>query len=167
MTVIMPMAHRPHRGTPVRFAIASAVVLAFAVGISAAPIPKAKVKDEDAIVGTWQVEKFDFGPGTPVQQIDFTKMKVAFEAEGKMSVTMGDLQQKERTYKLDPAAKVKAIDISSVGRTAPGIYELNGDSLKICIAEGADAVRPTVMKPDGRRIAVRTLKRVKEEKKEK
>ena len=144
-----------------RFAAATAVVMAFAVGLCAAPIPKAKVKDEEAIVGTWQVEKLDFGPGTPVQQIDFTKMKVAFQRDGKMVVTMGEMPQRERTYKLDPAAKVKSIDlVQNQGRTTPGIYELDGDSLKICIAEGMNAVRPTEMKPEGLKVAVMTLKRV-------
>ena len=149
-----------------RFALASAVFLASVLGVVAAPIPKAKVKDEEAIVGTWHIEKLDFGPGRPLPPIDVTKLKVAFQAEGKMVMTMGDVPHQEGTYNLDPAAKVKAIDfLQDQGRTALGIYELDGDMLNICIAEGADAVRPTEMKPEGLKVAVMTLKRVKEEKK--
>jgi len=151
-----------------RFALASAVLLATLVGVSAAPVPKAKAKDEELIVGTWQVENFDFGPGAPVPPIDFKQINLAFKTDGKLAMTMGDMPRKEGAYKLDPAAKVKAIDMTEAnGRVSPGIYELDGDTLKICIAEGADAVRPTEMKPGGMRGAVVTLKRVKEEKKEK
>jgi uncharacterized protein (TIGR03067 family) len=151
-----------------RFALASAVLLATAVGVTAAPIPKAKVKDEESILGTWQVENLDFGPGTPVPPIDFKQMKFTFKAGGKLTMSMGDMPPKEGSYKLDPAAKVKAIDMTEAnGRAAPGIYELDGDTLKICIAEGPDAVRPTELKPDGKRVAVVTLNRIKEEKKEK
>ena len=151
-----------------RFALSSAILLATVVGVTAAPIPKAKVKDEESIVGTWQVEKFDFGADAAPVPTDFTQMKLAFSAEGKLTITMGDKPQKESAYKLDPAAKIKAIDITGEqGRTASGIYELDGDTLKICVPERSGTVRPTEMKPDGKQVAVVTLKRIKEEKKEK
>ena len=151
-----------------RFTFASSVVLAIVVGLVAAPIPKAKPpKDEEAIQGTWQIDKFDLGQGVPVPPLDFTQMRFTFKSGGKLTMSMGDMPLKEGEYKLDPAAKVKEIDMTESGRVAPGIYELEGDALKICIAEGKNAVRPTEMKPDGKRIAVITLKRVKEEKKEK
>jgi len=67
-------------------------------------------------------------------------------------------------YKLDPDASPKSIDMSEGGRLSPGIYELDGDTLKICLAEGPTATRPTVMKPDGMRVAVVTFKRVKADK---
>ena len=150
-----------------RFTLSSLVVLTLIVGLFAAPIPKGKVKDEDTIQGTWQVELLDFGPGAPVPPFDFTQMKFTFKAGGKLTMNMGDMPPKEGEYKLDPAAKVKEIDLTDSSRVALGIYELEGNSLKMCIAEGENAVRPTEMKPDGKSIAVVTLKRVKEDKKEK
>ncbi len=150
-----------------RYRLASLVVLAIVVGLVAAPIPKAKPKDEDKIVGVWQVDSADFGPGIPAPPIDIKQMRLEFKAGGKMAMTMGDMPGKEGEYKLDSAAKVKAIDMTASGRVSPGIYELDGDTLKICLAEGANAVRPTEMKPDAKGVAVVTLKRVKEEKKEK
>src|SRR5262245_21871413 len=50
-------------------------------------------------------------------------------------------------YKIDPAAKPKAIDITfgsgpAKGKALPGIYELNDEQLKICI------VAPTLADPD-------------------
>lgn len=149
-----------------RLALAS--LLAFAFGLSAAPIPKPKEKpkDEEAILGTWQVEKFDFGPGVPAPPLDFTQMQFAFATEGRMTMTIGALPPKTSVFKLDPAAKLKTIDVSESGRVAPGIYELDGDTLKLCIADGKDAARPMEMKAEGGRTIVVMLKRVKEEKKD-
>ncbi len=150
-----------------RFSLASLIAVAFAFGLTAAPIPKGKVKDEDAIVGVWQVEKLDFGPGAPPRPLDVTQMKFEFKADGKTAMTMGEMPAKEGEYKLDPAAKVKTIDLTQDDRLAPGIYELDGDTLKMCIAEGQNAARPAEMKPDGMRVAVVTLKPIKEVKKDK
>ena len=149
-----------------RFTLASLAVFAFALALSAAPIPKAKPKDEDTIVGIWQVDAIDFGPGVPAPPVDFKQMRFEFKAGGKMAMTMGDMPANESEFKLDPAAKVKAIDIGN-GRVSPGIYELDGDNLKICLAEGTNTVRPTKMKPEAMRITVITFKRVKVEKKDK
>ena len=148
-----------------RFALAPLVLLATMLGLSAAPIPKTKPKDEEAIQGTWQVETFDFGPGVPKPPFDVTKIRLTFKADGKMTMTMSDLPPKDGEYKLDSSAKVKAIDMTESGQIAQGIYELNGDTLKMCITEGANAVRPTEMKPVGMSTAMVVLKRVKDEKK--
>jgi uncharacterized protein (TIGR03067 family) len=153
-----------------RFTLASLVVFAVAVGLIAAPTPKdkEKVKDEDAIQGTWKIESYDTGgrPGGP-QKEELEKMWLIFKKDSKMEMTGGPGGlSREGEYKMDPAAKPKSIDLITDGRTAPGIYELDGDTLKLCIAEGKDAKRPTELKPDGMWIAVVTLKRVKEEKKE-
>lgn len=127
-------------------------------------------KDEDAILGTWKVEKFDLGvPGGPSRE-ELETMRFIFKKDGKMAMAAGPRgETKEGEYKMDPAAKVKTIDLVTVHRTQLGIYELNGDTLKICMTEGGqkDAKRPTEMKPDGKNIAVFTLKRVKDEKKDK
>ncbi len=151
-----------------RFALAPLVLFAIVLGLFAAPVPKAgKVKDEEAILGVWQVEKLEFGPGVPAPSVDFTQVRFTFKAGGKMVMTMGEMPAKEGEYKLDPAAKAKAIDLTESGRVVPGLYELDGDTLKLCIAEGQNGARPTELKPDGMRVALATLKRVKEEKKEK
>ncbi len=61
-----------------RFTLASLIAAAFAFGLTAAPIPKAKPKDEDTIVGIWQVEKLDVGPGGPASPPDVSQMKFEF-----------------------------------------------------------------------------------------
>ncbi len=130
---------------------------------------KEKAKDEDAIQGTWKIEKFDNGGGQGgPSKDDLETMRLIFKKDGKMEMAGGPGGEKmEGEYKLDPAAKVKAIDLVREGRTSPGIYELDGDTLRICIAEGKDAKRPTEMKPNEKGMPVVTLKRVKEEKKDK
>jgi uncharacterized protein (TIGR03067 family) len=153
-----------------RLFLSALVLPALALGLTAAPVPKekAKVKDEDAILGTWRFEKFDTGGADGVPKGDVEAIRMTFKKDGKMLTAFGPGGEKrEAEYKLDPAAKVKAIDfVEKGGRTALGIYELDGDTLKLCLAEGKDPKRPTEMKPDGR-MPVVTLKRVKEEKKDK
>ncbi len=141
----------------------------------AAPVPKdkEKVKDDEAILGTWKIEKFDNGggPGAPPQS-DIDKMRFVFEKDGVLRMTGGPGgEDMKGTFKLDPAAKPKAIDLvmSPPGHqpdTLLGLYELDGDTLKLCITSGPSKVRPEQIKADGKDIAVVTFTRVKEEKKE-
>lgn len=153
-----------------RCSLGSLVLFATCATLTAAPVPKEKpaVKDEEAILGTWSFEKIDSGDAKDEPPADvLASMRLEFKKDGKMTISRGQAgKEKNGTYKLDPTAKVKTIDLIDERRTSPGIYELNGDTLKLCIAEGNNAVRPTEMKPDGKRMAVVTLKRVKDEKKE-
>lgn len=155
--------------------VAGLAASSFLATLIAAPIPKdkEKVKDEEAIVGIWKIEKFDNGggPGGP-GPAEIDKIRFVFEKDGKMKLVGGPGgEAMDATYKIDPTAKVKTIDLTlsrpgGKPDTALGIYELDGDTFKLCIAEGEKSVRPEEMKPDGKRVAVVTFTRVKEEKKE-
>jgi hypothetical protein len=46
------------------------------------------------------------------------------------------------------------------------VYELDGDTLKICMADRPKSPRPTELKADGKGVALVTFKRVVEDKKE-
>lgn len=160
-----------------------ALLAAFSVPalLVAAPIPKdkEKVKDEDAILGSWKPEKFDNAGGTggPAPG-ELDKMRFVFEKDNVIRVTGGpNGEEMKGTFKLDPTAKVKAIDLTVTPPAGPGggqapvqtifgVYELDGDSLKLCFGEGPKQPRPEELKPDGKRVAVVTFSRVKEEKKE-
>ena len=47
------------------------------------------------------------------------------------------------TFKLDESAKVKAIDFADGKKSVPGIYLLDGDTLKLCLPLDRPAERPT------------------------
>jgi hypothetical protein len=62
-------------------------------------------------------------------------------------------------YKLDSASSPKAIDLLTAGNALPGIFELNGDDLKLCFRIGKD--RPTEFKTrPGDKTELFTLKRL-------
>jgi uncharacterized protein (TIGR03067 family) len=152
-----------------RLTLASAVLFAAAAGLTAAPVPKdkEKVKDEDAIQGTWKIEEFDGGgngPAPPKEMLD--QMRFVFKKDGKMSMTGGPGgQSRDGEYKMDAAAKPKTLDMTLDGKPALAIYELDGDTFKMCMSEGKDAARPTEFKPGGMRTVVVKFKRVKDEEK--
>jgi len=132
-----------------------------------------KVKDEEAILGTWKFVKFDDGSDREPQAemvAMVAKFYFAFKKDGKMAVPDPSKKdtEKEGTFKLDPAAKTKAIDILVKGdKDTLGVYELDGDTLKLCTAPSGKMTRPTEFKADGKGTYVITLKRVKDEKKDK
>ena len=154
-----------------RFPLTVGVLVACGLAV-AAPVPKAKdtaKKDEDAIQGVWKLEKFDIGGAVPFPPGALQAIHYTFK-DGNLGVThAGQLREKQGTYKLDPTAKLKAIDLTEGGngRTTPGIYELDGDTLKVCLAQGPTPVRPTEFKADGMGVTVVTFKRVADEKKDK
>lgn len=143
------------------------VLLAPAV-LVAAPVPKdkEKPKDDDAIVGTWAIDQFDFGGEKP--PVEAKDIQFVFAEKGKFSMVNGPKERGEGTFKLDPTAKVKAMDIALDGQTMLAIYELDGDTLKIAIPDKPNSPRPEAFVANAKeRLAVVTFKRVKNEKKDK
>jgi uncharacterized protein (TIGR03067 family) len=120
--------------------------------------------DKDAVQGTWTVESLeDDGEKAPADEIK--NMKITLTTN-KFVFDDGKKKQEE-TYSVDPATKPKGIDVtrtrqnmissSVIGgpaakpvetkittetKTVKGIYSLEGDSLKICLAN-PDKDRPT------------------------
>lgn len=78
---------------------------------------------------------------------DFAGMKLILDGD-KYTVDFATNTDKG-TYTLDPAKTPKRIDIRSVagpfkGKTLPGIYELKGDTLVLCLdGDGKADKRPT------------------------
>lgn len=149
-----------------RFRFSFGVLIACAVAV-AAPIPKKDDKpksDSEAILGAWVLDKFegqDQPPPGVVVKFNFTK-------DGKMGIELGDRMREKGGYKIDPNTKPKSIDIADPqGETTLGIYELDGDTLKMCIVRGKNMVRPTEFKVTGKKMMLFHLKRVKDEKKDK
>lgn len=127
-------------------------------------------RDADKLQGTWEAaEGVSNGKAIPK---DLVKgFKVVFSGE-KMSIFPVDgdgKQAKEHTFKLDPGKKPKAMDATrldgaSKGKMAKAIYELDGDTLKLCLPSRLDLdhERPTEFAaPEKSRLVLLTLKRVK------
>jgi uncharacterized protein (TIGR03067 family) len=128
-------------------------------------------KDLAALEGTWVITGKEFmGKQATKEEID----DLAAESElvikdGKSTRT--DLATKkivnEATLKLDPTAKPKTVDVTYTsgpvkGTTDKAIYEIDGDTLKVCYTLEPGAERPTefAAKPDGKTFVL-TFKRVK------
>jgi uncharacterized protein (TIGR03067 family) len=139
------------------------LVLGLALTLGA---PAPKKGDEPApgkLEGEWVVESMegpkDAPPGTVTMRF----------ADGKISIQEAKRERpEEAAYTADPTKKPAAIDIrpdrGAKVQVVQGIYEIKGDTLKLCF--GRDGVdRPTEFKGDAEKgIMFITLKRVKSEK---
>lgn len=114
----------------------------------AASVPGDEAKEDDkAIEGTWLPTAAELaGKNFPDDVLKIMKLTMT---DGKYTVHLGEAVDKG-TYKLDPAAKPRGIDVigtegANKGKTFPAIYELTADSLRICYdLEGKK--RPTEFK---------------------
>src|SRR5262249_31974956 len=118
-----------------------------------------KAKDDEKILGAWTVVSFEEG-GQKAPEAALRDMTVTFTADGKMTTKRGE-QEEVSTFKLDPSKKIKEFEgTNAQGKTADGIYKLEGDSLTICFARAAGS-RPTEFaSPEGTKIVLTVLKRV-------
>ncbi|HVK08311.1 MAG TPA: TIGR03067 domain-containing protein [Gemmataceae bacterium] len=128
----------------------------------AAPGPKDKDKPAPTLEGTWKVEKLEGKGDKEVTDVTFT-----FTAD-KVSIKEGGKERKEEAaYAIDPTKKPAHIDIKpGTGKdmTVPGIFEIDGDTLKICF-RGEGGERPTEFKADPTtRTVLVVLKRAKGDK---
>jgi uncharacterized protein (TIGR03067 family) len=134
-----------------------------------APVPRDDGKrDSDNLQGTWQATA-GVANGRPVPGEQVQRVKVVFSGD-KMSLFPPDgdgKQTLEHTFRVDPSQKPKAIDVTRLegggkGKTAQGIYELDGDTLKLCLTSRLEKERPTEFAaPKESGLVLMTLKRVK------
>ena len=108
--------------------------------------PTAKANDLKDMEGTWKVESAEAG-GQKIESDDVKAIVVKitgdrYEVKTKDKVDAG-------TLKLDETQKPKTMDATDTegldaGKVVKAIYELSGDTLRVCYAiEGAE--RPTEM----------------------
>ncbi len=125
---------------------------ALSVGLLTAADAKddAVKKDTEAMQGKWQLVSLERDGKT----VDVPKDAVRVVKDDTYTITPRPGVTIEGTYKIDPTAKPKTIDITPTtgdnkGKTALGIYEIDGDALKICWAP-AGKDRPTEFEERGR-----------------
>ena len=124
-------------------------VLTVSVGAGARAGDKADVEKElKKFQGTWTVELVEAeGKELPIDP--FKGMTVTFEGD-KYTVKIGEKVIQTATQKLDPSKSPKTLDGTvaegpNKGTVILGIYEIGGDTLKICFdPEGKK--RPTEFK---------------------
>jgi uncharacterized protein (TIGR03067 family) len=123
----------------------------------------AEPKDRDAMQGAWLVAAAELG-GKPFPDEVRKSIKLTLEGD-TYTVTVGKNPDRG-TVKLDPAAKPKAMDVTGTegpnkGKTFPAIYELDGDTLKICYDLSGKG-RPTAFKTaEGTQLFLVTYEREK------
>ena len=127
----------------------------------------AKKTDEEKIQGVWT---FDSGKadGQDLQGAEGERIKNStYEFTAEKLIIKFNEDTREATYKLDPSAKPKTLDlvvsIRGGEETRPGIYKLEGDTLTYCAKRPAGAdERPTEFESkEGSGIVLLVLKREK------
>jgi len=120
--------------------------------------------DAKALQGTWLPTKGELA-GQPMADAVLKTISLKLE-NGKYTVFAGG-NPDYGTYTFDSASKPKSMSITGTegpnhGKTYPAIYELNGDTLRICY-DLAGAKRPTEFKSvAGTKLYLVTYSRKKE-----
>src|SRR6478672_702546 len=115
---------------------------------SGADAPKKPPADGDRIQGVWNLVSSERG-GKAEAGDERQPLQIEFTAESfRFRLPAG--ARHSQPYKLDAGTTPKAIDWVPGGKngpskSVPGIYELDGDTLKICWGEG-DKERPREFK---------------------
>jgi uncharacterized protein (TIGR03067 family) len=103
----------------------------------------------DQLRGSWSVVKADS---------QFEGKRFVFDGD-KLTVVFNEDEKKEGEIKIDSDAKPAEIDIRRGDQKWLGIYEVSGDTLRICFSEKGDK-RPTKFQ-SGKDVILVTLKRDK------
>jgi uncharacterized protein (TIGR03067 family) len=121
--------------------------------LAGADAPSDDVKKEmEKFQGTWSLTAIT-RDGEEVPAEELAELRLVIKGD-KRVVKAGDEVKSQSTYKLDPTKKPKAIDVTMsegplAGRTLPGIYEIEGDTQKLCLTleEGAERPKEFTSKP--------------------
>jgi uncharacterized protein (TIGR03067 family) len=148
--------------------------LLIAMSTALAPdTPQDEAKKElERLQGTWVATRFEAGGQAAPDA--FTRTIKLICVGDKYTQQNGDMVVEKGTHKLDPTKKPKFMDINvtdgeSKGMLQLAIYELDGDTLKICCNEHGDKERPkefSTTKETGGKLLVILKREKKDEKKE-
>jgi uncharacterized protein (TIGR03067 family) len=147
--------------------LAALALLALPSLLLAAPVPK-EVKKEEKTEGTWQMESL-LAYGRPINFGAGNQQHWTIDAEGQVISHQGPVppENGRKAFQLVFEPKAKAVDYKYTnGNTTsyPGVYDLTGDTLKICCHMKGQGVRPTTVDA-GPDVYLWTFKRVKAEEK--
>ena len=134
------------------------------VAASLSAFAAAPPDDAKSVQGIWTPAKADLG-GQPMAEAVRKSISLKLD-NSKYEVFVGNKPDKG-TYTLDSTSKPKSMTITGTegpnhGRTFPAIYELKGDTLRICY-DLSGAKRPTEFKSiAGTKLYLVTYNRKKE-----
>jgi uncharacterized protein (TIGR03067 family) len=128
--------------------VGTAALLVIATALAADTRDDAK-QAADRLEGTWKVVSME-RDGKKVSREEAEKMRVEFK--GQRYAFRGGDEDYDGTFRADASQKPKHIDtvVKQGGKTinARGIYELDGDTLKICWSDGDERPTAFATKPD-------------------
>jgi uncharacterized protein (TIGR03067 family) len=142
------------------FGLASfAAVLFVAVTVQAGD--DEQKKEKAALQGVWKILSLETNKGKDDGAEGAT---LEFDKDGKnITFTKGG-DVKKGTFTVNPAGKPKEIDIKpeNENKTFEGIYQVEKDTLKICLAPDSNDGRPTEFAvKEGKNFILLTLERAK------
>ena len=132
-----------------------------------APAAPDEVKNDiQKMEGSWSVVEAVRG-GRKVPAEDLGRMKVIIKGDS-FAIASGGREGEKVTLVVDPARKPKAVDMFSDAtkekRLSQGIYELDGQTLKLCWRkEGGERPTEFSVKGDDRTTMLMILRREKQE----
>jgi uncharacterized protein (TIGR03067 family) len=138
--------------------------LCLAVGASLHAFAATSPDDAKAVQGNWQPVQAEMA-GQPMPETVLKTISLQLD-DGKYVVFVGAHPDKG-TYTIDSTTKPKSMTVTgtegpNIGKTFPAIYELNGDTLRICY-DLSGAKHPAEFKSmAGTRLYLVTYQRKKE-----
>jgi uncharacterized protein (TIGR03067 family) len=129
---------------------------------------KGKPKDLDQLKGTWTAVSLESGgKKQPEEQLKELNMQLVFAGDKYAERIRGEVNE-EGTIKIDTSKKPATIDLNirtgdDKGKLQLGIFEVKGDTLRLCLAVPDGKERPTTFaSPEGKTDANVVFKRAKE-----
>jgi RNA polymerase sigma factor (sigma-70 family) len=125
--------------------------------------PKTDKSDKDKLQGSWTAVSGEMGEKeVPEEAVKNCKFVFTGDKVVIIGLFRGEKEKGvEGTFKLAPTTKPKAIDITITNKEdALGIYDVEGDTLKICMVEATGNERPNEFAGKDKQILI-VLKRAK------
>jgi uncharacterized protein (TIGR03067 family) len=123
-------------------AVVSLVAAVLSQAADGGPDEAAVAKDLQAFKGTWRLSAKE-EDGKKFSDEEIKDVIATVDGSGNVSVRHGDKVINEGTVRLDPTKGPKAVDVTFTGgqrkgQKVLGIYEIEGDVFRVCVARPGD-----------------------------